>query len=325
MTHSNDDTEYQAKLAELREWRESDPVLWAVLRGWGGIRNIAIAAGEDVPTTLTKLNYYVDHHWLKHSTSFIYFIDPEGPMAVDLLPLKEFSQQLDIATVLEYPMGNVEEGNMARGVKKALQLRSAEVKDRLKFLKENRVAYILTEAQKNNLDALRDMFIEEVEVSPGEYEDDVKTFTRDGYKKAKKQAGLTYNKSMYLDNELRALVNKNMIEVVEMPVKGTHYAFTQYGVEYRHEALLPEERAARMGNKVVKRGPRADTPRKRDGSVENPMIWLLSKRGPMTTGQIAEARGLTRSAVHKQMTRHLDAARVSREVLSDGSSRWFLK
>lgn len=61
----------------------------------------------------------------------------------------------------------------------------------------------------------------------------------------------------------------------------------------------------------------------RRNSPRHELLATLEE-GPMTTQAIAEARGITRSAVHKQLTRHLDANRVTREVLSDGSSRWFL-
>lgn len=50
----------------------------------------------------------------------------------------------------------------------------------------------------------------------------------------------------------------------------------------------------------------------------------LLEHGPMTTQAIAEARGITRSAAHRQMARHLERGVVEREQLSDGSNRWFL-
>jgi len=58
--------------------------------------------------------------------------------------------------------------------------------------------------------------------------------------------------------------------------------------------------------------------RARDETIE------LLQHGPMTTQAIAEARKISRSAVHRQMTRHLERGVVEREQLSDGSNRWFL-
>lgn len=51
----------------------------------------------------------------------------------------------------------------------------------------------------------------------------------------------------------------------------------------------------------------------------------LLENGPMTTQAIAEARGVSRSAVHRQLTRHLDQGRLNRQQLPDGSNRWSLK
>ena len=51
----------------------------------------------------------------------------------------------------------------------------------------------------------------------------------------------------------------------------------------------------------------------------------LLENGPMTTQAIAEARGVSRSAVHRQLTRHLDQGRLTRQQLPDGSNRWALK
>jgi len=51
----------------------------------------------------------------------------------------------------------------------------------------------------------------------------------------------------------------------------------------------------------------------------------LLEQGPMTTQAIAEARGVSRSAVHRQLTRHLEQGRLKRQQLPDGSNKWFLK
>lgn len=51
----------------------------------------------------------------------------------------------------------------------------------------------------------------------------------------------------------------------------------------------------------------------------------LLEQGPMTTQAIAEARGVSRSAVHRQLTRHLDQGRLLRQQLPDGSNKWSLK
>jgi hypothetical protein len=51
----------------------------------------------------------------------------------------------------------------------------------------------------------------------------------------------------------------------------------------------------------------------------------LLEQGPMTTQAIAEARGVSRSAVHRQLTRHLDQGRLTRQQLPDGSNKWSLK
>jgi hypothetical protein len=62
---------------------------------------------------------------------------------------------------------------------------------------------------------------------------------------------------------------------------------------------------------------------RREKSAKDKLLEIL-EMGPMTTQAIAEARGITRSAVHKQLARHLDNELVEREQLSDGSNRWFL-
>lgn len=69
------------------------------------------------------------------------------------------------------------------------------------------------------------------------------------------------------------------------------------------------------------RANRRPTPQARKAKDET--IELL-QHGPMTTQAIAEARGISRSAAHKQMTRHLERGVVEREQLTDGSNRWFL-
>jgi hypothetical protein len=62
---------------------------------------------------------------------------------------------------------------------------------------------------------------------------------------------------------------------------------------------------------------------RREKSARDKLLEILD-HGPMTTQAIAEARGITRSAVHKQLARHLDNGLVEREQLGDGSNRWFL-
>lgn len=332
MTTSNKDTEYESNLADLRGWRTEDPVLWATLRGWGGLRNIAIAAGEDVPTTLTKLNEYIEVGWVGLNNSGVYYLRKESNMYRELIRLKDFSTQMDVDTVLKYPSGNLDNANLSRSAKEALKDRAAEVKEQLSFLKRDRKTFLLTDAQLNNFNALRDMFVEEVEVSPGEYEDDSKPFTRDGYRKAKIQAGLPHSNLMYLDNELRSLVNKGLLEHIERPIKGQWFAFTPFGVEYQHVEMTAEERAIKrginwedeQGAQGKARGPRPGAEKRANGDGPTSPLLQMLERGPLSTQQVADARGITRSAAHKQLTRHLDAGRVTREVMGDGSSRWAL-
>lgn len=71
-----------------------------------------------------------------------------------------------------------------------------------------------------------------------------------------------------------------------------------------------DERANRRSTPQAKKA--------RDETIE------LLQHGPMTTQAIAVARGISRSAAHKQMSRHLERGVVDREQLKDGSNRWFL-
>lgn len=63
---------------------------------------------------------------------------------------------------------------------------------------------------------------------------------------------------------------------------------------------------------------------KRNRNAKDEILKLLDEHGPMTTKAIAEARGISRSATHKQMTRHLENERVVMEQTPDGSNRWSL-
>jgi hypothetical protein len=81
-----------------------------------------------------------------------------------------------------------------------------------------------------------------------------------------------------------------------------------------------KERPERHGTDD-ERANRRSTPQAKKARDE---IISLLEHGPMTTQAIAEARKISRSAVHRQMTRHLERGVVDREQLTDGSNRWFL-
>lgn len=58
--------------------------------------------------------------------------------------------------------------------------------------------------------------------------------------------------------------------------------------------------------------------------AKDEVLKLLDENGPMTTRALSEARGISRSAMHKQMARHLEAERVVVSPMPDGSSQWQL-
>ena len=74
------------------------------------------------------------------------------------------------------------------------------------------------------------------------------------------------------------------------------------------------------------RGTRSRTAR--GGKAKgDPIIDLLKEAGStgMTTAQLAEARGVGRSTIHKRMTKLFDEERVEREVLPGGSNKWVFR
>lgn len=75
------------------------------------------------------------------------------------------------------------------------------------------------------------------------------------------------------------------------------------------------------GEKTTSKGYERKAKTARDETLE----LLAQMPTGMTTQAIAEARGVSRSAVHRQLARHLDQGRLRREILDDGSNRWFLK
>lgn len=71
---------------------------------------------------------------------------------------------------------------------------------------------------------------------------------------------------------------------------------------------------------------RASSPRARAKRKPDEVIQLLREGAAtgMTTAQLADARGVSRSTIHKHMTKLLDQDIVTRTQLPTGSNQWFL-
>lgn len=67
--------------------------------------------------------------------------------------------------------------------------------------------------------------------------------------------------------------------------------------------------------------------RRSNRNSQNEVIELLDKAGPigLTTAQLAEARSVSRSTIHRQMTRLLDTGKIQRSQMENGSNRWILE
>lgn len=101
------------------------------------------------------------------------------------------------------------------------------------------------------------------------------------------------------------------------------------GNAYRMDNLLnlqwnPQISYWSTAEKAEESGDGASTSRRRKPKTARDQILDLLAQGPMTTQALAEARGVTRSAVHKQLTRHLENEIVHRKQLIDGSNQWSL-
>lgn len=106
---------------------------------------------------------------------------------------------------------------------------------------------------------------------------------------------------------LEQLAKKGYVQYIEGLGKGHWWQITAEGI------------TAADGGAIVKPSGRPLAVQKATDEI----LDLLSK-GPLTTRSIAEARGVSRSAIHKQMSRHLKAERVVMLPQPDGSSLWSL-
>lgn len=273
-------------------------VLWAMIRGRGSEARIAMLLGWPPSLVKRALGNCSDAGMINQSEEkpdMWYF--EKGHEDFDRWQeMKELCVLLELETIEAYPKSNIEPGYLSSAAKKRID------PDMIEKIKGDAPKYLLRPAQWRNLQAIREAF------------DIGQVFSTSDYQRARKTSN-----SQYSINELMGLTKLGMVVQVHRAGRGLWWQVTPEAFYYVHEPMTVAEVAARK--RAIGSTPKAE------GSTEDSYLGLLanSEAEGMTTKEIAEARGISRSAAHKGMSRLLEQGKVTSRFLSNGSTSWGLK
>lgn len=312
MSDSENDSEVNLS-ADIEELRIEDPVLWARIRGRASPIRIALLLGWPMAEVLKGLNNRVKSGDLVNpDRNGNWHFNRHGDRYTEFLRLQTYLEDRELENLLNYPIKNYKELKplVTQGTWRQLSERGDELNRALQ-LKAAQGQPLLSKTSWENLELIQLLF-DEVDD-----EDQYELFNASAYEKARRDHGYQVSNRQYTLNELARLESFGLLEHVEQVGKAKNWwRLTQFGVEYKNEPVAVDRAEMRTNFKLSRE--------RVSSSMENPFVTILRHEGRRTTYDLAEARGITRSAAHKQLTRLLGKGLVSREVLSDGSSVWSL-
>lgn len=312
MSDSENDREVNLS-ADIEELRVEDPVLWARVRGRASPIRIALLLGWPMAEVIKGLNNRVKSGDLVNpDRNGNWHFNHHGDRYAEFVRLQSYLEDRELENLLNYPIKNYKELKplVTLGTWRQLVERGDELNRALQ-LKASQGKPLLSRTSWENLELIQLLF-DEVDD-----DDQYELFNASAYEKARRDHGYQVSNRQYTLNELAKLESLGLLEHVEQVGKAKNWwRLTQFGVEYKNEPVAVDRAEARANFKLSRE--------RVSSSTENPFVTILRHEGRRTTYDLAEARGITRSAAHKQLTRLLDKGLVSREVLSDGASVWSL-
>jgi|SRR6187551_1997885 len=290
--------------AEMSRLRKEDPVVWALIRGRGGSSRIALLLGCSFATANKALEKLREEGVVdKSSKQDSWYFRRDSELYKEYMELRDYNIELELEIVTENlqvnPTSKYPPGLLSNAAEERLKANPPTV---LEY--DEIESYFLSDAQWHNLQVIRDNFkVEEV-------------FASSTYQDIRHTSRLDYSR-----NELRALVKKGFVKFEAMHGgKGEHWSLTLEGMNYAHVPIT------RLIQKTITAGvDKSSLPTRVKVSPERQVLGLLENAaGGMTTQDVAEGRKISRSAAHRQLTRLLEAGKVRRQLLPDGSNKWWL-
>jgi len=312
MSDSENDREVNLSV-DIEELRVEDPVLWARVRGKASPIRIALLLGWPMADVIKGLNNRVKSGDLVNpDRNGNWHFNRQGDRYAEFLKLQKYLEDRELENLFNYPIKNYKELKplITPGAWQELEERGQELNQLLQ-LKASQGRPLLSKSSWENLELIQLVFDEMDD------EDQYELFNASALEKARRDHGYPVSNRQYTLNSLVRLESFGLLEHVEQVGKARNWwRLTPFGVEYSNEPVAVDGAEVKANLKLSRE--------RVSSSMENPLVTIL-REGPRTTQSLAEARGITRSAVHKQLYRQLEAGRVTREVLSDGSSRWYIK